>query len=233
MSSTTLGKEFMYILYGGRFTRTRIVEMVMAEGDIAHEHRAVDIIGQEHRSPEFLAINPAGRVPVLITPEGEALVETAAINLYLAERHGLTELAPRIDEPERGSFLSGLFYLTDELEPAMKRYFYPHRFVLRAEDSPAMKQHSLDIALDRLSVIDRRLHDGGPYYLGERFSLVDLTMAYWLAFIDREGVLAPYAAMRHCAKLVMDRPKLRPKFDEIMVARETYAQMQARGEGVT
>ena len=68
----------MYILYGGRFTRTLIVEMVMAEGDIAYELREIDIFKQQHRSPEFLAINPAGWVPAMITPEGETLHETPA-----------------------------------------------------------------------------------------------------------------------------------------------------------
>jgi glutathione S-transferase len=79
----------VYILYGGPYTRAFIVEMVMAEGAIAHEVRVVDIVDQEHRSPDYLAINPAGRVPTLITPEGVALYETPAINLYLTERHGL------------------------------------------------------------------------------------------------------------------------------------------------
>ena len=222
----------MYILYGGRFTRTLIVEMVMAEGDIAYELREVDIFKQQHRSPEFLAINPAGWVPAMITPEGETLHETPAINLYLADHHGLIHLASRVDELERGVFLSGLFYLTDELEPVMKRYFYPHRYALRAEDTPAMKQQSLNIALDRLSVIDERLRDGGPYHLGERFSLVDLTMTYWAAFIASADVREPYPAVRQCMKLVMDRPKLRARFDELKLWKYEYAQMQARGEDV-
>lgn len=128
--------------------------------------------------------------------------------------------------------MSGLFYLTDELEPVLKRYFYPHRYVPRSEDTPTMKEQSLGIALERLSVIDRRLHDGGPYYLGERFSLVDLTMTYWAAYIESADVLEPYPALRQCMKLVRDRPRLRAKFDELEARRDKYAQMQARGEGV-
>ena len=221
-----------YILYGGRFTRALIVEMVMAEGEIAYQLREVDIVEQEHRAPAFLAINPAGRVPALITPEGAILYETHAINLYLAERHGLTQLAPGPGEPERGLFLSGLFHLTDELEPVMKAYFYPHRTALRTEDSPAMKRRSLEIALERLGVIDRRLRDGGPYHLGERYSLVDLTMTYWTAYLDHGGALEPYPAVRRCAELVIARPKLRGRFAELRAMRADYAGMQARGAGV-
>ncbi len=194
----------------------------MVEGDIAYELRVVDIVEQEHRSPEFLAINPAGWVPVLITPDGQALYETPAINLYLAERHGLTQLAPRADAPERGLFLSGLFYLTDELEPILKRYFYPHRFVLRPEDAPAMRQHSLDNALERLGVIEQRLRDDGPYHLGERFSLVDLTMTYWVTCLESADEFESHPAIRRCVRLVMDRPRLRAKFAELKAQMDDY-----------
>lgn len=222
----------MYILYGGPFTRALIVEMVLVEGDIDYELRGVDIVAQGHRTPEFLAINPAGWVPALITPEGETLHETHAINLYLAERHGLGHLAPRLDEPERGPFLSGLFYLADDFEPVMKRYFYPHRYVLRDEDTPAMTQRSLAVALDRLGVIEQRLGGGGPYYLGGRFSLVDLAMAYWAVLLDWPGVLDALPAVKRCTALVANRPKLRARFDDLKTWRVGYAEMQARGEGV-
>jgi glutathione S-transferase len=223
----------VYVLYGGPFTRGLLVEMVLAEGDIAYERRAVDTLKGEHRSPEYLAVNPAGWLPALITPEGETLFETPAIDLYLTERHGLTQLAPRTEEPERGRFLSGLFYLSDELEPWIKRYYYPRRFALRAEDAPAMQEHALQGVLDRLAVIERQLRDHGPYHLGERFSLVDLTLTFWTVLLDQADRFATYAAIRRCTTLVTDRPRLRGKFDELAAMREEYVRLQARGAGVT
>ncbi len=114
----------------------------------------------------------------------------------------------------------------------MKRYFYPQRYVLRPEDAPAMKAQALDAALDRLAVIEQRLQKNGPYHLGARFSLVDLTMAYWTAYVDFIDALGPYPAVRHCTDLVMDRPKLRRKFDELKTLKHKYAQLQAQGAGV-
>ena len=222
----------MYILYGGRFTRALLVEMVMAEGGIPYELRAVDIVAHEHRESAFLAINPSGWVPALIIPEGETLYETPAINLYLAERHGLAHLAPRVEEPERGLFLSGFFSVVDDLEPIMKRYFYPHRYVLREEDTATMKERSLENARERLRVMEERLSRKGPYHLGDRFSLVDLTMSYWTALLEHTGALAPCPALRRCTELVTARPRLRPLFDAQRAWGEEYAQMQARGEGV-
>ncbi len=205
----------MYILFGGPPTRGLITEMVMAEGALDYELRPIDIKRKEHLTPEYLAVNPAGWVPALVTPEGETLYETPAISLYLAERHDLTQLAPQVGEPQRGAFLSALFYIADELEPAMKRYFYPHRYVMRDEDTAAMKAHALRSALDRLGVIDRRLTREGPYHLGDRFSLADLTMAYWAASIEDDAALEPCPAVKRCVELVMARPKLRPLFEAL------------------
>ncbi len=203
-----------------------IVEMVLAEGDIAHEKRDVDIFTNEHRAEEFLAINPAGWVPALITPDGVALYETPAICLYLAEQHGLTHIAPRTDEPERGLFLSGLFYLTDDIEPPMKRYFYPQRFAMRAEDNDAVERHARDAALERIGIIDKRLGQAGPYHLGERYSLVDLILAYWCTYFEIPDLLAPYPAVKRCNALVRQRPKLGPAFQQVDIWQKEYAERQ-------
>ena len=203
----------MYILYGGRFTRSLMVEMVLAEGNIDYQLREIDILKNEHRSTEFLKINPSGWVPALITAEGIAHYETHAINLYLSERHQRVHLAPRADETERGMFLSGLFAICDDLEPVMKRYNFPHRFSLNDADIPRVKQIALDDALGVLNVIDGRLRENGPYHLGDRFSLVDLSLSYWAALLYHLEVLKPFSAIHQCMNLVMSRPKLQPMFE--------------------
>ena len=152
----------MYILYGGPFTRALITEMVLLEAGLAYELCKVDIVEHEHLQPEHLAVNPAGWVPALITPGGQTLYETPALSLYLADHHAVTHLAPRIEEPDRGPFLSGLFYLVDEIEPAIKRHNYPHRYVVREDDTSAMKTLALEQALERVGGVERRLADGGP-----------------------------------------------------------------------
>lgn len=222
----------MYILYGGGFTRAIIVEMVMAEGSIPYELRNVDIVAHEHREPEYLAINPFGWVPALVTPEGRTLYETPAINLYLAEHHGLTHLAPAVDDPDRGLFLSGLFSVTGDLEPILKRSFYPHRYVMRDEDTAAMEERAVEEALERLRVMEGRLRDKGPYHLGERFSLVDLTLCHWTAPFEERGLLADCPALRRCLELVTARPGLGPLFERQKAWNIEYAGMRARGEGV-
>src|SRR5262245_11789208 len=116
----------MYILYGGDHTRSTLVQWVLEEGRIPYEHRKIDLVKGENRAPEFLAINPSGLLPVLITPEGEALTEVAALMLYLAYRHHLAELAPQAGDPEWGLFLSMFFHIASDIQAEMKRFHYPH-----------------------------------------------------------------------------------------------------------
>ena len=222
----------MYTLYGGRFTRALIVQMVLAEGKIEHELRPVDIINNEHRSEQFLAMNPAGYVPVLVKPDGEVLHETHAINLYLIDHHQLRQLGPMVDEPERGAFLSGLFFMGGDLEPVFKRIFYPNRYILHDEDLEEMKQLSIAQGIERLEVIDRKLQEDGPYYLGERFSLIDIIVCYWTDYIFNEVMFDRLPGIRRCMSLIVERPLLKPFFEELSECRIEYAKIQAEGGGV-
>jgi len=221
-----------FVLYGGRFTRAVGTEMVMLEGDIDYEMRVVEIMKNEHRSPEFLKINPAGWIPVLITPEGETLYETPAINLHLIERHQLTDLAPMVDDPDRAAFLCAMFYVTDELEPIMKRYFFPHRYVVRREDTAEMKRMATESAIKCLKVIEGRMQENGPYSMGGRFSLVDILIAFWACVFGKTDHLEELPAVAKCIELVRARPKLTPKFEQLEAWRAEYAGIYAKAQGL-
>lgn len=171
----------MYILYGGDFTRAPLVQWVLEEGRISYEFRRIDILNDEHRSAKFLAINPAGLVPVLVTPEGDALYEVAALMLYLADRHQLTDIAPQLTDPDRGQFLSAVFHIAADIQSEMKRFHFPHRFSLRQEDNAGIQELAKALVLSRLNVINTRLAKRGPYLLGTRFSLAD----FYFELLDR------------------------------------------------
>ena len=147
----------MYFLYGGDFTRSVLVQWVLEEGGLAYELRKLDIFKGEHKAGDFLAINPAGLVPVLVTPEGQALHEAAALMVYLADRHGLTDLAPSPTDPARGLFLSTIFHLAGDIQAEMKRFHYPHRFSPRSADNLVVQDMARSLVLARLAVIDARL----------------------------------------------------------------------------
>jgi glutathione S-transferase len=82
-----------------------------------------------HLEPEgYLELNPSGRIPTLVTPDGRVLSESAAICLALAEEHPAAGLVPPVDAPGRAAFLVRLAYLTNTVQVAILRARYPGRF---------------------------------------------------------------------------------------------------------
>jgi len=198
-----------YRLYGELWSRAVGPMMVLEELDLAYEVVPVDAWGGGLEKPSFLDINPAGFLPALTTPDGEHLHENAAIMLYLAERHGGPDLVPGPQEADRGRFLSRFFFLTNDIQPPSKRFFFSHRYALRREDVPAVHDQARKAAEERWSVLDGMLAGDGPWHLGQRFSIADLQMAVWAAygFEDVDDIIAAFPAVRRVFEGVLARPK--------------------------
>jgi glutathione S-transferase len=183
-----------------------LVQWVLEEGGLEYQLRRIDILKGEHRTPEFLALNPAGLVPVLITPEGDALSEVGALMVYLADRHQLLDLAPAVNDPDRGFFLSTVFYTAGDIQSEMKRFYYPHRFSLRRADDAGIQDLAKSLILRHLDVMNTRLQKRGPYVLGARFSLADFYLSFWVALADRQVVRERFPSIVNLYDLVRSRP---------------------------
>ena len=205
----------MYTLHGGFPTRGLMVEMVLAEAGADYRLVDVDIRAGAHRTADYLAVNPLGWVPALVTPEGERLAETPAINLWLCERHGL-DLVPGPGDPLRGAFLSAFFNVTGEVEPAMKRIFYPARYAPAPATPEAAREQGWEALEARLAPLDTRLATAGPWLTGGRFTLADLTLAYWMPYVRRDGRLAQFPAIERAFEATRSRPALAPLFRQLL-----------------
>jgi glutathione S-transferase len=105
-------------LYYNPQSRAVISKWMLDECGAKYEIVPIDFTKSEHKTPEFLKINPAGKLPALV--DGDARVfEGAAICLYLGDKFPEAKLAPKIGAPERGRYLSLMVYSTSQLEPAM------------------------------------------------------------------------------------------------------------------
>ena len=216
----------MYTLYHQDGTRSGAALLVLEEGGLEYDLRHIDITADEHRSEDFLAVNPRGLIPTLVTDSGEIVCETAAIMMYLADRHGLAELAPLPDEAGRGALHDWLFYHVGEVQEAGKRLAYANRYSTDPADIPRIRTRAAEALLGRWRIVDRHLADNGPYHLGARFSLVDLYLsitAAWLRMRDeRVGDpntdlrLENLPAVKRCYELVSARPKCAPVLDAHM-----------------
>ena len=142
----------MYTLYHQDGARSTAALLTLEEGGLDYELRRVDISADEHRDPEFLALNPRGLIPALVTETGEMLGETAAIMLYLADRHRLTDLAPLPEEPVLGTWREIL--LAHALPVSRCRYPRTNTTAIAAYVGPVVDRYvsSLEGTLDEMQL---------------------------------------------------------------------------------
>ena len=212
----------MYTLYHQDGTRSGAALLALEEGGLSYELREIDISAEDHRREEFLAVNPRGLIPTLLTDTGEVICETAAIMMFVADRHRLSDLAPLPEEPGRGALHDWLFYHVGEVQEAGKRGAYANRYSTDIGDTSRIRVKAQETLLARWQIVDRHLAEHGPYHLGERFSLVDLYLvitAGWLKARAQDGGhfrsgpsfgLEDLPAVKQCYELVAARPKCAP-----------------------
>ena len=105
-------------LYYNPKSRAVIAKWMLDECGAKYEIVPIEFEKGEHKTAEFLNINPAGKLPALLDGESK-IFETAAICLYLGDKFAEAKLAPRIGAPERGRYLSLMVYSTAQLDPAL------------------------------------------------------------------------------------------------------------------
>ncbi len=171
-----------------------------------YELELVDIGRQEHRSSGYLRINPAGFVPTLVTPDGTTLFESAAMLVYLGDRHPDAHLAPAPDDALRPAYLQWLVYMSGTISTAYKRYFYPHRFSTRQADSDNVRARAVENLLEAWALLDDALA-GRAWVLGDRFSACDIYMLMYAGwFEDADAFRTRFRNVTRIAGAVAARP---------------------------
>jgi glutathione S-transferase len=141
-----------YVLHYAPDNASLIVRLALEELGQPYRTVLVDRSRAGQHSAAFRALNPAGLIPVLETPDGP-LFETAAILLWLADRHGA--MAPAPGAPGRGDFLKWLFFTSNTVHAQLRMLFYPEKYL--GEDRSA--QENLVRTLTRRSTAHMTLPD--------------------------------------------------------------------------
>jgi len=181
------------------------------------EHELVRVVRDDAGVPvepqAYLALNPSGRIPTLIWPDGTVQTESAAISLAIAEHAGRHDLAPAPDDPERPPFLARLVFLTNTVQVAILRARYPQRFADGDDARAAVVGHAQAELATLRSRCAEWYADGRPFARGEALGVDDaflgmlirwtrLTDEPWWddpalgAFYERFHAQAPVAAAR-------------------------------------
>jgi len=202
-----------------------IPHIVLEELGATFELKYVDRDVAAHKSPSYLALNPNGLIPVFIdtayTPKPLVLYEAAAICLHLADTHAAAELMPPLASAARAHAYKWLAWLSATLQSTLIVYFYPERW---ADDAAAITQvraHA-EAKIDGLieQLVAEFARHGGPWVLGETFSILDpyaFVLCRWTRGFGRpareRAELKPWLdrmQVRPAVRRAVDREKLKP-----------------------
>ncbi len=185
--------------------------VLLNELGLPFELRLVDREHNAHKSPEYLALNPNGLIPVLV--DGDlVLYETVAILMHLADTHPAAQLAPPLATPQRAEYTKWLVWMTNTLQATLLHYFYPHRMVEAGNEAGAAQvqaQAEIKVA-GCLAQLDVQLaRHGGPWLLGERYSAADpmaFMLGRWTRNFQRSRPAREYAHLGPYMRRMFERP---------------------------
>lgn len=170
----------MITLYGVTTSRAFRCLWMLEELGLPYRREKLDFHGPELQSPEYLAINPNGRIPTL--RDGDCILwESMAINLYLAGKYGRgAGFWP--DSPEtEGLAYQWSFWVMSEVEQALLSLLMHKRVLPEDKRDPQKVTRSEGILRAPLKILDRALADR-EYLVDGRFTLADLNVAAVLSW---------------------------------------------------
>lgn len=199
------------VLHHHPFSRASGVVWMLEEIGVEYELRFVDIMTGAQKAPELVALNPMGKLPILV--DGDLVVtEGAAIGLYLADRYSLGKLAPKHDEPARGTYLRWSLFAPSVIEPGS---------MAKASSWPFKpSQAGWGNYDDMLRAMESAIA-GRDFVLGDRFSMADIIFGGTIRFMLRFKMLEPTPAFTAYSERLGARPALqRSEAKNLAIAKE-------------
>ncbi len=186
------------VLYHHPFSRASGTVWALEEVGVDYELKWVDIMKGAQKSPEFVALNPMGKLP-LLTDGDQVVTEAAAIALYLADRYAYGRLSPAVDAAARGTYLRWAFFSPSVIEPGSVAK------ANRWEAKPSqVGWGTYDTMLDTMeaAVADR------AFVLGDAFSMADVVFGGTLRYMLRFDLIEKRPAFVAYSERLAERPAL-------------------------
>jgi glutathione S-transferase len=204
------------VLYASPLSSATPVMHALTELDVPHELVHLDLTAGDQRKPEFLALNPGGRVPTLVV-DGKPMFEALAILQWLGDRFGVQRGKwPAADTREHLEALSWSTWSYVTFGGTLQRFIHATSERLPAEGhSEAQAKLAADELQSYLALLEARL-DGRRHLLGDDFSLLDLIV----------GGVVTYATM--CGMPTDDHPRVAAWVDRFK-ARDAYGKVWGGG----
>ena len=140
-----------------------------------YEFHPVSLEKNEQKAPEFLALNPSGKMPALKLPSGEIVTESAAILLTIADRFPQAGLIPPHATFARAEAYRWIAFMASEIYPMVEIVDYPERFAPEGAEADALKARAIARIRERMLVVEAAI--AGPWLLAHEFSAADIYAA--------------------------------------------------------
>jgi GST-like protein len=202
-----LERGAMFTLFGRPGWGSALVEAQLAWYGLPFAIEEVDDLFASTAARERLAaVNPVAQVPTLLLPDGGVMTESAAITLYLAELTRSVALVPEAGEAVRRRFLRWLVFVVANIYPTFTYADDPTRFVPKAA-APEFRSNVDDYAARLWGMVEREA--GGEWFLGARFSALDIYIAAMTRWRPRRPWFAAHCPRLHAIALLAEaRPEL-------------------------
>jgi GST-like protein len=158
------------------------VSIMLEETGLPYEPHLVSFDTNEQKTPEFLSLNPNGKIPAILDPKGPAgaplpLFESGAILIYLAERSGL--FMPR-DPARRLQTIQWLMFQMSAIGPIFGQVGFFHKFAGKDFEDKRPLQRYVAESKRLLGVLDQRLSEGS-WIMGDEYSIADISTFPWIS----------------------------------------------------
>ncbi|ATE67343.1 glutathione S-transferase family protein [Rhizorhabdus dicambivorans] len=157
------------------------ISIMLEETGLPYEPHLVDISHNQSHTPEFLSLNPNGKIPAILDPDGPggkplALSESGAILIYLADKSGRFISG---DPAERYQTIQWVFFQNAGIGPMFGQVGYFSKFAGREIEDKRPLQRYVDESKRLLGVLDSRL-DGRDWIMGADYSIADISTLGWV-----------------------------------------------------
>lgn len=203
----------MFTLYWEYMAGSIVVQATLEALNADYRMEYVDMVAREHLAPDFLSLNPAGKVPALTFPDGTAIGETAAIVTLLGELHASSSITPQPGDPDRGTFLYWLNVMTTAGYLTAGRVGHPERYV-QTDDAVAQVKERADKDFAAFFGLMNEAIAGDVFLLARGLTALDFyvtMLSEWVS--DREALLKELPRLNALCIAVQEIPAYRTALD--------------------
>ena len=191
-------------LYHSQYTRSGRARWTLEELGVPHEVERLSFAKGEHKTPEYLAINPHGSVPALVNGALK-LTESSAIVMHLADMYPEKNLAPALGSDERAAYYRWIVYVPATLDPVLETITMHTRFLPQDKRNPALVESAKAKWANIARVLEAAI-DGREYIVGNSFTAADIVVGSalgWAAFV---GILGDHPKLAAYLQNLQQRP---------------------------